>query len=103
MIGTLIVAIAFALIRYLIYDKDVKWSEEAKTVVMGICALQYLKQNNHPTTWSLSEIENNDKMGFKKITNCSSTFESKYEPQEFFDNWKSNTAIVTNEARTYLH
>jgi len=102
-IGTIILSIAFSVIRYLNSSQEVKWSEEAKTIAMGICAFQYLDSNNHPTNWSLAKIENNDKIGFQKISNCSIQFESKYDPQEFFNTWKSNTIKITSEARTYLH
>ena len=99
----IILSITFAFIRYLMSNQKAKWSQETKTLVMGICAFQYVDLNHYPKNWSLSKIKSEDKIGFKKILNCSIALESKYEPKEFFDIWKSNTDKITDEARIYLH
>lgn len=75
----IILSITFAFIRYLMSNQKAKWSEEAKTLVMGICAFQYVDLNHYPKNWSLSKIESDDKIGFKKILNCSIALEVRKE------------------------
>ena len=77
------------------------WSEEAKIVVQGICASQYLDTKGLKG-WSLNKLESEDMIGYFKVSYCAESFEKKYHPQAFFNKYKSDTDIIKIEAKTYL-
>lgn len=100
-ISTIVLSIVFGDIRYLSANQEVKWSEEAKIVVQGICASQYLDAKGLKG-WSLNKLESEDMIGYFKVSYCAESFEKKYHPQAFFNKYKSDTDIIKIEIKTYL-